>query len=59
MNMPDKEKKQIVTSLRVDPELWKDAKVQAIKLDMTLADVVDEALTEWVKMKKQKESDKK
>jgi len=57
--MPDKEKKQIVTSLRVDPELWKDAKVQAIKLDMTLADVVDEALTEWVKMKKQKESDKK
>lgn len=42
------EKKQMVTSLRVDPELWKEAKVQAIRHDMTLTGVVDEALREWI-----------
>lgn len=51
------EKKQTVTSLKVDPELWKEAKVQAIKHDMTLADVVDEAIREWVE-KKAKETEK-
>jgi hypothetical protein len=45
------EKKQTVTSLRVDPDLWKEARVQAIRNDMTLADVVDVALREWIKRK--------
>ena len=48
---PVSEKKQLVTSLRVNPDLWKEAKVQAIKLDMSLAEVVDEALREWVEKK--------
>ena len=47
-------KEQTITSLRVDPELWKEAKVQAIKHDMTLADLVDEALKEWIKKKGEK-----
>jgi hypothetical protein len=42
------EKKQTVTSLRVDPDLWKEAKVQAIKHDLTLAEVVDQAVREWI-----------
>jgi hypothetical protein len=52
------EKKQTVTSLRVDPDLWKEARVQAIKNDMTLADVVDVALREWIE-KKSLEREKK
>lgn len=41
-------KKQFVTSLRVDPELWKEAKVQAIRSDMTLQELVEEALKKWI-----------
>jgi predicted HicB family RNase H-like nuclease len=44
-------REQTVTSLRVDPELWKEAKVQAIKHDITLAEAIEEALREWIKKK--------
>ena len=46
--MNDMTKKQLVTSLRVDPDLWKEAKVQAIRNDMTLAEIVEEALKKWI-----------
>jgi predicted HicB family RNase H-like nuclease len=46
--MHESGKTQIVTSLRVDPELWKEAKVEAIKHDMTLTEVVEEALKKWI-----------
>lgn len=38
------EKKEIVTSLRVDVELWKEAKIEAIKRGVTLGKIVDKAL---------------
>ena len=44
-------KKQLVTSLRVDPKLWKEAKVQAIRHDITLAELVEEAIKDWIKKK--------
>ena len=44
-------KKQIVTSLRVNSDTWKLAKIEAIKHDLNLADLVDEALKEWIKKK--------
>jgi hypothetical protein len=47
--MPESEKEQIVTSLRVDPDLWKKAKMKAIENDTTLGEVIDEALREWIK----------
>lgn len=46
-----KKKKQIVTSLRVDPRLWKEAKIQAIRRGVTLAEIVDEALRKELKLK--------
>lgn len=46
--MREPEKNQIVTSLRVDPVLWKEAKVEAIKHDMTLTELVEEALKKWI-----------
>ena len=48
------EKRQIVTSLRVDPDVWKEAKIHAIRHDMTLTDLVDEAIREWIKQKEDK-----
>ena len=54
--MPEKEKEQIVTSLKVDPELWKKAKIEALKHDITLSRLVDEAIKEWID---KKEGDKK
>jgi len=55
------EKKQLVTSLRIDPEIWKEAKVQAIKNDMTLTELVEEAIRLWIqeKMAQGKQSKKK
>lgn len=50
--MPKDEKNQLVTSLRVDPELWKKAKMEAIKHDLTLAELVDESIRDWLKKKR-------
>ena len=44
-------RKQIVTSLRVNSELWKEAKVQAIRRDMTLTELVEEAISLWMQEK--------
>lgn len=53
--MPIEEKKQLVTSLRIDPEIWKQAKVEAIQHDITLTQLVEEAIDCWIKMKKKTE----
>ncbi|HUK85140.1 MAG TPA: hypothetical protein VLU95_04690 [Candidatus Acidoferrum sp.] len=49
--MPEEEKKQFVTSLRVDSDLWKEAKVQAIRHDITLTELVEEAINLWIQEK--------
>jgi hypothetical protein len=49
--MPEEEKKQLITSLRVDSTLWKEAKVQAVKHDITLAELVEEAINLWIQEK--------
>lgn len=46
--MPVNEKDHIVTSLRVDPKLWKKAKMAAIEHDTTLGCLIDEAIKEWI-----------
>ena len=53
-SMPSQTKKEIVTSLRVDPKLWKKAKIEALKQDMTLGKLVDEAIKEWIENKGEK-----
>jgi len=54
-------RKQIVTSLRVNSDLWKEAKVQAIRHDMTLTELVEEAINLWMqeKMAENKQPKKK
>ena len=55
MNMPEKEK-LIVTSLRVNAKTWKLAKIEAIKQDLTLAELVDEALKKWIENHEEKKN---
>jgi hypothetical protein len=44
-----KRKDQVVTSLRVDPELWKEAKIEAIRRGTTLASLIDKAMRKELK----------
>jgi len=37
------------TSIKVNPDLWKEAKIEAIRHGKTLSEVVEEALEDWVK----------
>jgi predicted HicB family RNase H-like nuclease len=57
--MPLENKKQLVTSLRINPEVWKDAKVAAIQNDMTLTQLVEEAINCWIKMRTEMKKENK
>jgi hypothetical protein len=46
--------KKEVTSVKVDPELWKEAKIESIKQGKTLSDIMEEALQNWLREKKRK-----
>ncbi len=46
--MADKKPRES-TSIKVDPDLWKDAKIEAIKRDMDLSDLVEEAIRRELK----------
>jgi hypothetical protein len=47
--MPDIKRES--TSLKIDPNLWKEAKIEAIRNDMELSELVEEAITEWLEKK--------
>jgi post-segregation antitoxin (ccd killing protein) len=47
--MPDK--KREATSIKVDPDLWKEAKIEAIKRDIDLSVLVETAIRKELKMK--------
>ena len=52
MNIPTTEDiKREATSIKIDPSLWKNAKMEAIKFDMTVSALVEEAIREWIKKK--------
>jgi hypothetical protein len=46
--MPTEDKNQIVTSLRVDPALWKEARKAAIDCDISLGELIDQAIRDWI-----------
>ena len=37
----------VKTSVEVNPKLWKEIKLFAVKHDMSLGEVLSEALTDW------------
>jgi hypothetical protein len=44
--------KKEVTSIKVDPEKWKEVKIEAIKQGKTVSDLVMDALDAWMKANK-------
>ena len=44
-------KPSIVTSVKVDESLWKKAKKRAIDQEITMQELLDEAVREWLKRK--------
>ena len=57
--MSIEEKKQLVTSLRINPEIWKEAKVEAIRHDITLTELVEEAIKLWIQEAETEKKQKK
>jgi post-segregation antitoxin (ccd killing protein) len=42
---PKEVKKREPTSIKIDPELWKAAKIEAVKHDMQLSELVETGLS--------------
>ncbi len=36
--------KKVATSIKVDPDLWKEVKIEAIRRDLTVSDLFEQAL---------------
>ncbi len=41
--------KRIVTSVKIDEDVWKKAKIEAINQDIQLSELLEKAIDEWVK----------
>jgi predicted transcriptional regulator len=44
--------KRVATSIKIDPDLWKDTKIAAINYDTTVSELVESAIKEYIKRKK-------
>lgn len=40
---------RVTTSIKINPETWKKAKIEAIKHDLELSELVEKAIDEWMK----------
>lgn len=52
------DKKEIITSLRVDANLWKEARKAAIDCDISLGELIDEAVRDWIARKEKEHCQK-
>ena len=53
--MPEQESIQReTTSIKIKPDLWKEAKIEAIKHEKTVSELVEEALALWMKENRKK-----
>jgi hypothetical protein len=43
--------KREATSIKIRPDIWKEAKIAAIRKDMDLSEVVEDALIEYLDIK--------
>ncbi len=41
-----------VTSIKIDEDVWKKIKIEAINQDRQLSEILEKALEEWLKMQK-------
>jgi predicted HicB family RNase H-like nuclease len=42
------------TSIKIKPTLWKEAKIEAVKQDKTVSELVEEAIESWIKEHRKK-----
>ena len=48
--MPEPETvKREATSIKIKPDLWKEAKIEAVRHDRTVSELVEEAIEAWLK----------
>ena len=45
---PRNDIKREATSIKIDPQLWKQAKIEAIRNDMELSELVEHAIEKWI-----------
>lgn len=50
--MADDDAKRITTSIKIDPKLWKETKIQAIQDEITVSELLENAIREYCKRKK-------
>ena len=49
----------VATSIKIKPEVWKQAKIEAIRRDMELSELVEQAIEAWLGDDEGKEKNKK
>jgi hypothetical protein len=42
------------TSIKIKPTLWKEAKIEAVRHDKTVSELVEEAIGAWIREHKKK-----
>jgi hypothetical protein len=40
--------KREATSIKINPQLWKQAKIEAIRNDLELSELVEQAIENWI-----------
>lgn len=45
-------KERVTTSIKIDPNLWKEAKIEAIQRELDLSELVENALKRELKTRK-------
>ena len=50
--MAEIDMKRAKTSIKIDPDLWKETKIAAINFDTTVSELVENAIKEYIKRKK-------
>lgn len=43
------------TSIKIRPDIWKEAKIQAIREDKTISELLEEAIREYIKRRRKNE----
>ena len=55
IHMPEtKTVEKEATSIKINPELWKEAKIEAIRHGKTVSQLLEEAIEEWLRTHRKK-----
>jgi predicted HicB family RNase H-like nuclease len=47
------------TSIKIRPDVWKEAKIEAIRQDIELSELVEQAIDSWILEQSKKRGDRK